>query len=303
MRVKINIELNSISFNGELDLPKLTVIIGPNLSAKSVIFKCIYSSVPVPAPEKFNLGSYTEPLGECQVEEGENFDYAVYIDVYAITYRIYEEVKDLMERYADKIPTEMYSILEKQLPTLSFLNNIRNLITDDEIGESREVVEKLLTEIKEKLKSLKLEEEIDYLEPLQLFPTKNGLNWKDFTGSRGEGVKYLSPSFYNAAIVTLMQYLYALSKKYKVLLILDEPEAFAHPSFAFFLGKLINKLTLESKNLFTICVIHSWDFLQGIKNGAKVKVIRRRKDGKVEINEWNGEVYIPGFGVTGMLND
>jgi len=301
MRVKINIELNSISFNGELDLPKLTVIIGPNLSAKSVFLKCIYSSVP--APEKFNLGSYTEPLRECQVEEGENFDYAVYIDVYAITYRIYEEVKDLMERYADKIPTEMYSILEKQLPTLSFLNDIRSLITDDEICESREVVEKLLTKIKEKLKTLNLEEEIDYLEPLQVFPTKNRLIWKDFTGSRGEGVKYLSPTFYNAAIVTLMQYLYALSKKFKVLLILDEPEAFAHPSFAFFLGKLINKLTLESKNLFTICVTHSWDFLQGIKNGAKVKVIRRRKDGKVEINEWNGEVYIPGFGVTGMLND
>ena len=184
MRVKINIELNSISFNGELDLPKLTVIIGPNLSGKSVILKCIYSSVPAPAPEKFNLGSYTEPLGECQVEEGENFDYAVYIDVYAITYRIYEEVKDLMERYADKIPTEMYSILEKQLPTLSFLNDIRSLIADDEIGRSRKVVEKLLTEIKEKLKTLNLEEEIDYLEPLQLFPTKNGLNWKDFTGSR-----------------------------------------------------------------------------------------------------------------------
>jgi predicted ATPase len=301
MRVKINIELNSISFNGELDLPKLTVIIGPNLSGKSVVLKCIYSSVP--APEKFNLGSYIESLGECQVEEGENFDYAVYIDVYAITYRIYEEVKDLMERYADKIPTEMYSILEKQLPTLSFLNDIRSLITDDEIGESREVVEKLLTEIKEKLKTLNLEEEIDYLEPLQVFPTKNRLIWKDFTGSRGEGVKYLSPTFYNAAIVTLMQYLYALSKKYKVLFILDEPEAFAHPSFAFFLGRLINKLTLESKNLFTICITHSWDFLQGIKNGAKVKVIRRRKDGKVEINEWNGEVYIPGFGVTGMLND
>ncbi len=301
MRVKINIKLNSISFNGELDLPKLTVLIGPNLSGKSVILKCIYSSVP--ALEKFNLGSYTESLGECQVEEGENFDYVVYNDVYAIAYSIYEEVKDLMERYADKIPTEMYSILEQQLATLSFLNNIRNLITDDEIGESREVVEKLLTEIKEKLKSLKLEEEIDYLEPLQLFPTKNGLNWKDFTGSRGEGVKYLSPSFYNAAIVTLMQYLYALSKKYKVLLILDEPEAFAHPSFAFFLGKLINKLTLESKNLFTICITHNWDFLQGIKSGAKVKVIRRKKDGRVEINEWNGEVYIPGFGVTGMLND
>ena len=88
------------SFNGELDLSKLTVIIGPNLSGKSAILRCIYSSVP--ALEKFNLGSYTGPLEECQVEGEENFDYVVYIDVYAITYRIYEELRDLMERYAER---------------------------------------------------------------------------------------------------------------------------------------------------------------------------------------------------------
>jgi ABC-type molybdenum transport system ATPase subunit/photorepair protein PhrA len=87
--------------NGELDLSKLTVIIGPNLSGKSAILKCIYSSVP--APEKFNLGSYTEPFGECQVEEGENFDYVVYIDVYAITYRIYEEVRDLINEWNGEV--------------------------------------------------------------------------------------------------------------------------------------------------------------------------------------------------------
>ncbi len=120
-------------FSGELDLSKLTVIIGPNLSGKSAILKCIYSSVSAPASEKFNLGSYIEPFGECQVEGEENFDYVVYIDIYAITYRIYEEVRDLMERYADIIPTEMYSILERQLPILSFLNDIRSLTTDDEI--------------------------------------------------------------------------------------------------------------------------------------------------------------------------
>ncbi len=44
--------------SGELDLSKLTVIIGPNLSGKSAILKCIYSSVSAPASEKFNLGSY-----------------------------------------------------------------------------------------------------------------------------------------------------------------------------------------------------------------------------------------------------
>ncbi len=44
--------------SSELDLSKLTVIIGPNLSGKSAILKCIYSSVSAPASEKFNLGSY-----------------------------------------------------------------------------------------------------------------------------------------------------------------------------------------------------------------------------------------------------
>ena len=93
-------EIILVNSNTKLDLSKLTVIIGSNLSSKSAILRCIYSSVP--APEKFNLGSYTGSLEEYQVEGEENFDYVMYIDVYAITYRIYEELRDLMERYAER---------------------------------------------------------------------------------------------------------------------------------------------------------------------------------------------------------
>ena len=274
---KMKVKIKNNSFSDEWELTKLNVFVGSNLSGKSGILNCIYLSAD--ANKRYSFIGYSIPLGQCEIEDA-SFDYAIYVDVHMATDIIYEGTD-----------------------SLSFLNDIRNLVTDEEINESRTVIEKLLTELREKLTSLNLEDEADYLEPLRVFPTKNELVWKDFTGTSEKGVYHLSMAFYNALIVTLMQYVYALSKKYKVLLILDEPETFAHPSFAFFLGKLINTLTLQSNNLTTICATHSWDFLQGIKNGAKVKVIKRKKDGKVEVNDWNGEVYIPGFGVTGMLSD
>jgi len=152
----MKVKIKNNSFNDELELTKLNVFVGSNLSGKSRILNCIYSSVD--ANKRYSFNGYSTPLQECEIEDA-SFDYAIYVDVHMATDIIYQGID-----------------------SLSFLNDIKNLVTDDQINESRTIIEKLLTKLREKLTSLNLEDEADYLEPLRVFPDQKwigleGLYW------------------------------------------------------------------------------------------------------------------------------
>jgi predicted ATPase len=296
MKLEVNVKLDHAEINGTIDIDKLTVLIGPNISGKSLILKCIYSSL---KSTKYILSIPFNELSDCKIDEN-NFDYIIYNDIYSIVYFIYDKYRKEFEYYLDDTENPNYTFFTKMsndLKTLDLLNEIRLMVTDESISKAN-------NEIEDKLKKVGLDEESNYILLLRIFPTSGDLEWKDYSGEEGQGVQDLSPSFYSSSIVTLMQYTYALSLKKKVLLLLDELDAFAHPILAYFLGKLIHRLVSKSHNLYVVTVTHNWDFFKGIIEGDLPKVyVVKRKGKNVEFSEWKGEIYIPGFSTSSVIGE
>lgn len=303
MKLEANVKLEHVEIHKTIDIDKLTVLIGPNVSGKSLILRCIYSSL---KSTKYVMSIPFDELKECRIDE-DDFDYVIYNDVYSIVYYIYDQYRKELEYYLGDAQNPNYAFFLKisnDLRTLDLLNEIRLRVSDESIFKANEEIRQLLNEIKGKLKQAGLEEEAEFILPLRVYPTAEGFEWEDYTGEKGQGVQDLPPSFYSSVIVTLMHYAYALSLKKKVMVLLDEPDAFAHPLLAYFLGRLIHKLVFKSPNLYAVVVTHNWDFFKGVTEGELPRVyVVTRKWKEVELYEWKGEIYVPGFSTSSVIGE
>lgn len=303
MKVKVNIS-DPLDIHTELDLNKMTLFIGPNLNGKSLLLRCIYSSV---TGVKYNLTVDFKPIGECSVDE--SFDYTLYIDPYVLTYYIYDKYKSYFE-YSESSSEEAsaaitaLSEIGKDTTSILKLLDIRSLARDEDLSDAINEVDTVVKEIREELKKVNHEEEAKYLLPLRVSVTKQGIEWVDVFGDEGNNVTVLTPSFYPSFVLTAVMYSYALSKKkVKVLLLLDEPEAFTYPSFAYTMGRVIRHLTNKSQYLYTFVITHSWDFYKGVLHGEQnVSVFTFDREGrKVSVKPREKSWYIPGFSVSAIL--
>jgi len=299
MKVNVNVT-DPVEANVTLELTRLTLLIGPNLNGKSILLRCIYNSI---KGLKYNLSVNYPPIGECSIDE--DFNYVIYIDPYIITYYIYDKYREFFERYEGNEKLSKLSEIGKEVSGISRLLEIRSLSRDDDLFEAKQQVNNVIREITEELKEAKHEEEGKYLVPLWISLTKNGLEWRDIFGNEGTKITELPPSFYPSFVLTATMYSYALSKKREnVLLLLDEPEAFTYPSFAYTLGRIIRHLTENSEYLHVVAITHSWDFYRGLlhRNSSNVKVYVINRDGKkLEIVPREDSWYIPGFSVSAVL--
>ncbi|MEM1627592.1 MAG: hypothetical protein QXV69_10115 [Sulfolobaceae archaeon] len=303
MRVRVNIT-EPLIIEGTLDLGRVALLIGPNLNGKSLLLRCIYHSA---VGEKYVLTIGFDKVGECSVDE--EFNHVVYIDPYAIAYFLYDKYKEFFEEEPREKDTRKFTILSsvrEDVKGILKIAEIRALTRDDDLFQGMKELENVVQQISQELKDVGHEEESKYIYPLRISVTTHGLEWKDVFGGEGTSVTQLTPSFYPSLVVTTVMYSYALSKKKaKVLLLLDEPDAFAYPSFAYTVGRIIRHFTDISDYLYAVITSHSWDFYKGILHGksSNVKIFTWTRDGnKVSIVPFSTEEwYIPGFSVSAVL--
>ncbi|MGC9105434.1 MAG: hypothetical protein ACP5HQ_03300 [Thermoprotei archaeon] len=301
MKITANIS-EPVELKATLEANRITLIVGPNVAGKSVLLRCIFHSI---TGNKYDLSVETEPIKECSVNE--NFDDAVYLDPYAITYYIYDKYKDYFreaEEVGEKnLELTRLSKIGKDVSGILRLFYVRSRSRDEDLYEAMRLVEGEVAEVSKEAKEAGHEEEVKYLMPLRISVTPEGIEWRDVFGNEGRSVTKLPPSFYSALALTAMIYSYALSKKEKVLLLLDEPEAFAYPSFAYTLGRVAQRLASSSENLYIIATTHSWDFYKGVMRSSNLVTayVMTRERNKVTLSTLKEGWYIPGFSLSGVL--
>ena len=299
MKVKVNIS-DPVEVSAELDLPRLTLFIGPNLNGKSTVLKCIFTAM---KGKRYWLTLRFNDVEGCEVDEEVN--YVLYADPYMVTYYLYDKYKQyfLMAEEAERL-SELAEIGRDVRGPVDDLLEFKSLIPDDYLAEAGHEVDKVLEKLHDELREAGHEEEWKYLLPLRVYVTKDGIEWRDVFEKKGEGVTNVTPFFYPAFIVTATTYAYAMSKKRKVVLLLDEPEAFSYPSAAYTMGRIFRHLSEKSDNLYIIAITHSWDLYAGAEKDRPewVEVYTYKREGKkVSIEPLRKGLYIPGFSVSGLL--
>ncbi|BFI75736.1 hypothetical protein [Sulfurisphaera ohwakuensis] len=301
MKVQVNIT-EPLKIEESLDLGKTTMFIGPNLAGKSLLLRCIFSSIT--KAEKYILTVDFNIVRECSIDE--EFNYAIYVDPYAVIYFLYDKYKSLFEEEETSSKLSSLTHVREDVKGILRLSEIRSLTRDDDLVQAANELNNVLTQISEELKEVGHEEEVKYIYPLKISVTSRGLEWKDAFGNEGNSVNNLSLSFYPSFVVTTALYSYALSKKrVKVLLLLDEPDVFAYPSFAYTMGRIIRNFSNKSEYLYTLIVTHNWDFYKGMLHDKplNLRLFTCSRNGNtisirpLSIDEW----YIPGLSVSAVL--
>ena len=293
-----------------LEMEPTTALIGPNLTGKSLALQCIHRH----AKERYGRDLGWAPVGVfCEVSEE---DYvSIYLDVYRTVNQLYERALSSrissMKRIIDSLKgyEEIRGVavdLDTDLRVMA-----RLLEGDREMaGELKEAVDdRLLFEAMGELDALKaqfqraaekLRETGHIFEeyfPLELSVTKAGFNWRDSRiGAKGYGLTTLSSAFSPAMVVLFATYAYAVPER--TYLLVEEPEAHAHPLLAFFIGRYLRRLTERAGGRFNVVAsTHSLDFVRGLR--GRVYVLSREQEGERwvlrVIKEWRGEGIVPGF--------
>lgn len=298
--VKITANIREpIELQATLDANRVTAIIGPNAVGKTLLLRCVYGST---SGTKYNLSVDFSNVSECGVDE--EFDHVIYLDPYAITYYIYDKYKEFFSE-EEKGEISVLSRIGREVSGILSLNEVRLRSRDDDLFKAMKLVEDEIGEVAREAREAGHEEEVKYLMPLRVSVTAEGIEWKDVFGNEGKSVLQLPPSFYPALALTTMVYSYALSlKREKVLLLLDEPEAFAYPSTAYVLGRVAQRLASSSESLYIIAATHSWDFFKAVLRSKKLTTIyvMTREGNKATIASFEESWYVPGFSLVSVIS-
>jgi hypothetical protein len=143
-----------------------------------------------------------------------------------------------------------------------------------------------------------IKEIFDDFFPLALSATADGFAWTDRkAGASGQGLQRLSVAFSPALVALYAMYAYGIPQE--TYLLVEEPEAHAHPLMVYFLGAYLRRLAKRSGGRLNVVVsTHSFDFLRGFwDEGVKVYVLRRFiEGGKVLLKvagQWRGRAMCP----------
>ena len=317
MRVRASGELayggGTLAVELEVDASGAVALIGPNLTGKSLLLQCIYQR----GKSKIGRPLQTPPDLICDVEREEYL--AVYVDAYRVVSQLYEvamreRLKDLREsakfimrevddeevRGTGDVIYRAAAAIEKILGDLQFALDAKSraddLLVSDAVRQFNELYDEWLRKAEEARSEIK--EIFDDFFPVALSATADGFTWTDIkAGTSGRGLQRLSAAFSPALVALYAIYAYGIPRE--TYLLVEEPEAHAHPLMAYFLGAYLRRLVKRSGGRLNVVVAtHSFDFLRGFWDEAvKVYVFKRLIDGnriflKV-VEEWHGEGYMP----------
>ncbi|MCG2887509.1 MAG: ATP-binding protein [Vulcanisaeta sp.] len=325
-----------VAVNINIDYGKpMTILIGPNLTGKSITLMCIAEMY---GKRQFVRGYVKSKIDSLKrfvrCEGGERFDYTVFVDAYRVTAQPIEYISKDLEEIQEDVD-ELIRGEEKALPALERIKSrVRRI---EELLYEKSIIQELknyapthrismayrkFEEVKEDFNKL-IEEtagEIDgegagrfkaalsHFSPLFIDLTNDGWLWSDLeVGIEGSNIEVLSSVFAPSLVILYAVLTYAMQGT-KALLI-EEPEAHAHPSMSMFLGYLLTKLAMSDNTMRVITATHNYEFLQGAlmagEEAVDVYVFNRRSEGGVftlVAEQWNHAAVIPGFTEPGILS-
>ncbi len=323
MRVRVAGELayggGTLVVELEVDASGAVALIGPNLTGKSLLLQCIYQR------GKSRIGRLLQAPPDliCDVEREDYL--TVYVDTYRVVSQLYETaIRERLEgiregaetlsrayyEEARRVGDAIYraaAAIEKILGDLQFVlaakSRADDLLVADAVRQFNELYDEWLRKAEETRSEIK--EIFDEFFPVVLSATANGFAWTDKkAGASGWGLQRLSAAFSPALVALYAMYAYGIPRE--TYLLVEEPEAHAHPLMAYFLGAYLRRLAKQSGGRLNVIVsTHSFDFLRGFwDEGVKVYVLRRFiEGGKIALRvagQWQGEGYVPGFSDTAI---
>jgi hypothetical protein len=323
MRVRVAGELayggGTLVVELEVDASGAVALIGPNLTGKSLLLQCIYQR----GKSRIGRPLQAPPDLICDVERGDYL--TVYVDTYRVVSQLYETVirerlegiregaETLSRAYYEEarwVGDAIYRAavaIEKILGDLQFVLAAKSRADDhlvaDAVRQFNELYDEWLRKAEEARSEIK--EIFDEFFPVVLSATADGFAWTDRkAGASERGLQRLSAAFSPALVALYAIYAYGIPRE--TYLLVEEPEAHAHPLMAYFLGAYLRRLAKRSGGRLNVVVsTHSFDFLRGFwDEGGKVYVLRRFiEGGKVLLKvagQWQGEGYVPGFSDTAI---
>jgi predicted ATPase len=314
-RVKISGELNKVVVEIEADASGAVALIGPNLSGKSLVLRCLYDRAVYKIGRSIRFPSELT----CGIDRE---DYvAIYVDAFRTASQLYEatikERLEIIKENAEFLAHEFNDIvirrtndaiysaaedIEMSFGDFQFLLEVKNRADDLLVTDAIRLFNEVYSELLKKAERAKAEFQdiFDDFFPLAVSVTTDGFTWTDRkVGISGRGLQHLSTVYAPALVALYAIYAYAIPQK--TYLLVEEPEAHAHPLTAYFLGAYLRRLAKQSGGRLNVVVsTHSFDFLRGFwDEGVKVYVLRRvNKDGRLVLKateQWRGEGYVPGF--------
>jgi len=302
-----------LALDASIDLAPVTLLVGPNLTGKSLIM-CLLAST-LGKPHK--TCPAIEARVRCPIEGG----YVLFLDAYRASAYIYEMIKgelSALEELSDFLSKNaatahlgekasetldrIRAVMEREL---SDLLDAKKKVDDTLLIDADAVVEHEIERFQNYIKEMDLQTDVDFLLPLSLVPTDEGYIWHDRVGPQGRQLKQLSTGLAAAMVVTALKYAYAIAGDRPAYLFVEEPEAHAGPLQAFFLGHLAAVLTKRAEErgakLFFIASTHSLDFVRGATSGwTNIYVTKRSVDKEnraitLEVKKWDRRDVVPHF--------
>ena len=303
----------NVSVEIELEPARLTILTGPNLTGKSLVLKCVYSKAETKVGR---LGDEDLLIEGVSCDATEAIELAIYVDAYRTAIQLYEFLQNKFEDIGNALKS-LYSVLrddnrqlvqkvkddieiiERRIKAdLDIATELKSYTDDYVIGEALGILLHLYDQYKQVAKDHDL---FDDFFPLMLSVEKDGFVWRDTkNGARGRGLSTLSTVYAPALVAMYMLYAYGASDGRDVYLLIEEPEAHAHPVMAHFLGRLALRLAERAEErgygFRAMFATHSLDFLTGAYGKVSRAYILRRSPDRIYVEgTWDGGSYIPGL--------
>jgi len=302
-----------LALDASIDLAPVTLLVGPNLTGKSLVM-CLLASA-LGKPHK--TCPTVEARVRCSIEGG----YVLFLDAYRASAYIYEivegelsaleELSDFLSKNAatehlgEKARETLNHIRAVMERDLSELLDAKKKVDDTLLRDAEIVIDREREKFQKFVEEMKLQADVDYFLPLMLIPTDDGYIWYDRAGPKGSHLKQLSTGFAAAMVVTALKYAYAIASDKPAYLFVEEPEAHAGPLQAFFLGHLAAVLTKRAEErgakLFFVASTHSLEFVRGATSGwtnicvTERSVDKENKTITLLVKKWERRDLVPHF--------
>lgn len=298
----------------ELEPARLTVLTGPNLTGKSLVIRCVYNRAETRVGRLSAKDLWIEGVS-CDATE--TIKLAVYLDAYRTAIQLYEFLQSKFEDigntlksiYHDVTEDDIRQQVQKVIDDLKIIESavkadfstalvLKSYTNDYLVKETLDVLFQLYEQYKQVAKEHGL---FDDFFPIMLSVEKDGFVWRDTkTDARGRGLRTLSTVYAPALVAMYMLYAYGASDGRDVYLLVEEPEAHAHPVMAHFLGRLALRLAERAEErgygFRAMFATHSLDFLAGAYGKVSRAYILRRSHDRIYVEgTWDGGSYIPGL--------
>ncbi|ADY01697.1 hypothetical protein VMUT_1492 [Vulcanisaeta moutnovskia 768-28] len=335
---KLSYGNKEVSININIDeIKPLTILIGPNLTGKSLTLICLAMRTTKRKPfmRRYTLDRIEKMLGNLRCETSLQFDYGVFVDSYRVSIQPLEGIREKLSN----IKTAVESLKpprEEEVPRglIAIENNVKdieNMLYEDRViddlkhvasiksladayrtfDEVRDEFSKLIEETAKELEKTSEEyrKRLSRFMPLFIDRTAEGWLWSDLElNVYGENIEQLS-SVYAPSLVVLYALLTYAMPGIKILAI-EEPEVHAHPSMALFLGYLLAQLVRRSGGkLYVVASTHSMEFLRGallVNELTNENIIGAyvfdRINNEITAGKWEPASIIPGFTEPGLFS-